>query len=113
MGFWHDLTDVFLHLDSHLTEWAERLGPWYFVLLFAIVFCETGLVVTPFLPGDSLLFAVGALVAVSGSFAELAQVILLLSAAAFLGDALNYGLGLRFGESLARRGDTWFFKRAH
>ena len=57
------LLDVFLHLDAHLTEWAGVLGPWLYALLFLIVFCETGLVVTPFLPGDSLLFAAGALCA--------------------------------------------------
>ena len=55
------LLDVFLHLDAHLAEWAGVLGPWLYVLLFLIVFCETGLVVTPFLPGDSLLFALGLL----------------------------------------------------
>ncbi len=51
--------DIFLHLDKHLNEWAGSMGTWLYLLLFAIVFCETGLVVTPFLPGDSLLFAVG------------------------------------------------------
>src|SRR2546423_1480083 len=55
--------DILLHLDTHLNAWASQLGPWTYVLLFAIVFCETGFVVTPFLPGDSLLFAMGALAA--------------------------------------------------
>ena len=59
--------DVFLHLDQHLNEWATSLGPWLYLVLFAIVFCETGLVVTPFLPGDSLLFAIGALASIAGS----------------------------------------------
>ena len=59
--------DVFLHLDQHLGVWSQSLGPWLYVLLFAIIFCETGLVVTPFLPGDSLLFAVGALCSVPDS----------------------------------------------
>src|SRR5688572_15908303 len=59
--------DVFLHLDRHLNDWAESLGPWLYVVLFLIVFCETALVITPFLPGDSLLFAVGALAASEGS----------------------------------------------
>jgi membrane-associated protein len=53
--------DVFLHLDVHLNEWATMFGPWLYLILFLILFCETGLVVTPFLPGDSLLFATGAL----------------------------------------------------
>ena len=55
--------DVFLHLDRHLNQWADSLKPWLYVVLFLIIFCETGLVVTPFLPGDSLLFAAGALAA--------------------------------------------------
>ena len=58
-----ELIDVFLHLDVHLNEWAGALGLWLYVLLFLIIFCETGLVVTPFLPGDSLLFVAGALAA--------------------------------------------------
>ena len=61
MEFLQTVLDLFLHLDQHLNEWAQVLGPWLYLLLFVIVFCETGLVVTPFLPGDSLLFAVGAL----------------------------------------------------
>src|SRR5262252_3333884 len=84
------LLDVFLHLDAHLAEWAGVLGPWVYALLFLIVFCETGLVVTPFLPGDSLLFAAGALAAVEGSPLELPWLSALLVAAAIAGDALNY-----------------------
>ena len=57
--------DVFLHLDQHRNTWAGTLGPWLYLVLFLIVFCETGLVVTPFLPGDSLLFAIGALAAIA------------------------------------------------
>ena len=63
MEYVSQLIDIFLHLDAHLNTLAGQLGPWLYVLLFLIVFCETGLVVTPFLPGDSLLFAVGALCA--------------------------------------------------
>ena len=59
--------DLFLHLDRHLAELTQALGPWVYFLLFAIVFCETGLVVTPFLPGDSLLFAIGALASIPDS----------------------------------------------
>jgi membrane-associated protein len=61
------IIDIFLHLDQHLNQWAAEMGAWLYALLFAIVFAETGLVVTPFLPGDSLLFAVGALSATEGS----------------------------------------------
>lgn len=89
--------DIFLHLDTHLNELATNLGPWLYVLLFAIIFAETGLVVTPFLPGDSLLFAIGALAAIAGSPIDVTWVILLLIFAAILGDAVNYAIGLRVG----------------
>ncbi len=92
--------DVFLHLDQHLNEWAVTLGPWLYALLFLIVFCETGLVVTPFLPGDSLLFAVGALASLDGSPIGLPQVGLLLAVAAVLGDAANYAIGAYVGPAV-------------
>jgi membrane-associated protein len=92
--------DVFLHLDQHLNEWAVTLGPWLYALLFLIVFCETGLVVTPFLPGDSLLFAVGALASLDGSPIGLPQVGLLLIVAAVLGDAANYSIGAYLGPAV-------------
>jgi len=91
------LIDVFLHLDRHLNGWAADLGPWTYALLFAIVFCETGLVVTPFLPGDSLLFAVGALAAIDGSPLDVGAIIVLLIIAAIAGDAVNYAIGYRVG----------------
>jgi membrane-associated protein len=93
----HELIDIVLHLDVHLNQWAESLGPWTYVLLFAIVFAETGLVVTPFLPGDSLLFAVGALAASEGSPIEPVEVAVLLCVAAVLGDAVNYAVGKALG----------------
>ncbi len=92
--------DVFLHLDQHLNEWAGTLGPWLYALLFLIVFCETGLVVTPFLPGDSLLFAVGALASLDGSPIGLPQVGALLIVAAVLGDAVNYAIGAYLGPAV-------------
>lgn len=85
--------DLFFHLDQHLNEWAGALGPWLYVVLFLIVFCETGFVVTPFLPGDSLLFAVGALAAVDGSPINLSAIAVLLCIAAIAGDAVNYSIG--------------------
>jgi membrane-associated protein len=93
----HQFVDIFLHLDVHLNQLAGDLGGWLYVVLFLIVFCETGLVVTPFLPGDSLLFAVGALGATPGSPIHVAEVIVLLSVAAVLGDAVNYAIGRRVG----------------
>ena len=104
--------DVFLHLDTHLNDWATALGSGLYVLLFAIVFCETGLVVTPFLPGDSLLFAVGALSAVPGSPIGLQSACLLLVLAAVLGDAVNYGIGKRVGPRVFQEGSR-LFKREH
>ena len=97
MDLLNQALDVFLHLDVHLNDWATVLGPWLYAVLFVIVFCETGLVVTPFLPGDSLLFAVGALASVDGSPISLPLMIGLLVAAAVLGDAVNYSIGHYLG----------------
>src|SRR5258706_10841103 len=93
MDFIKEAIDVFLHLDVHLNDLAATLGPWLYGVLFLIVFCETGLVVTPFLPGDSLLFAVGALAAADGSPINLPETVALMCIAAILGDAVNYTVG--------------------
>jgi membrane-associated protein len=85
------LIDLFLHLDRHLAEFVAQYGVWVYAVLFAIVFAETGLVLTPFLPGDSLLFAAGALAA-SGNL-DVGVIIVLLIVAAVLGDAVNYACG--------------------
>jgi len=85
------ILDVFLHLDTHLAQFVADYGRWVYAILFAIVFAETGLVVTPFLPGASLLFAAGALAAAGGH--NLWQVMSLLIVAAVLGDAVNYAAG--------------------
>ncbi|HEY4157350.1 MAG TPA: DedA family protein [Polyangiaceae bacterium] len=95
MAFIKQLLDIILHLDVHLIEWSHSLGMSLYALLFAIIFCETGLVVTPFLPGDSLLFAVGALCAMGGM--NLYLITPLLLAAAVLGDATNYAIGVQVG----------------
>jgi membrane-associated protein len=105
--------DVFLHLDQHLNEWAVTLGPWLYALLFLIVFCETGLVVTPFLPGDSLLFAVGALASLDGSPIGLPQVGLLLIVAAVLGDAANYSIGAYLGPAVFSSERSWLLNKQH
>ena len=89
------LIDLFMHLDAHLAEFVLAHGPWVYGLLFLIVFAETGLVVTPFLPGDSLLFAVGALSATGVMNPWVAVVLLLV--AAVLGDAVNYAVGHYIG----------------
>jgi len=105
--------DIFLHLDSHLVEWATTMGPWLYVLLFAVIFAETGLVVTPFLPGDSLLFAVGAITALEGTPVELGPVIVLLIAAGILGDATNYAVGRYLGPKVFSREDSIWLNKKH
>jgi membrane-associated protein len=86
------LAEFILHIDRHLIELTTEYGAWTYAILFLIVFCETGLVVTPFLPGDSLLFAAGALAAGSGGLNPIV-VLVLLTAAAILGDSVNYAIG--------------------
>ncbi|MBS0580338.1 MAG: VTT domain-containing protein [Proteobacteria bacterium] len=92
------LIDLVLHLDHHLVELIARVDIWIYPLLFAVIFCETGLVVTPFLPGDSLLFALGALAAIDTSGTLRAPLlIVLLAAAAVLGNVTNYAIGRAIG----------------
>jgi membrane-associated protein len=89
------ILDLFLHFDAHLAEFVETYGAWVYALLFVVIFAETGLVVTPFLPGDSLLFAAGALAA-TGAF-DIRLLLPLLTIAAILGDAVNYAIGNAVG----------------
>ena len=92
-----NLIDLVLHLDDHLNALSASMGGWTYAILFAVVFCETGLIVTPFLPGDSLLFAVGALSATEGSPLNPVVLFALLLIAAILGDAVNYMIGRGLG----------------
>jgi membrane-associated protein len=108
-----NLIDWLLHLDTHLNSLATSMGPWLYVVLFAIIFCETGLVVTPFLPGDSLLFAVGALAATSGSPIHLPWLIPLLIIAAVAGDAVNYACGRFIGPKVFQWEGSWLLNRKH
>lgn len=108
-----DILDIVLHLDRHLDTWATDMGPWLHVLLFAIVFAETGLVITPFLPGDSLLFAVGALAARPGSSLDAMTCGAVLITAAILGDAVNYAIGRRIGPRVFNSSSSRFFNRDH
>lgn len=94
--------DIVLHLDKHLDGLVTQFGPWLYVILFLIVFCETGLVVTPFLPGDSLLFAVGALTARPDGL-NFWVVLGSLLVAAILGDSVNYWVGHFLGDKLQRK----------
>lgn len=110
MDFFADLLSLFLHLDQHLSNLAAQYGGWVYLILFLIVFCETGLVVTPFLPGDSLLFAAGSLAAI-GSM-NVHALFLLLTVAAIIGDTVNYAAGHYFGEK-AFRTDARILKSAY
>ncbi|MDO4231742.1 MAG: DedA family protein [Lautropia sp.] len=104
------LIDIFLHLDKHLAAVVQDYGPWVYALMFAIIFVETGLVVMPFLPGDSLLFVAGAIAAVGGL--DLGLLMLLLTIAAILGDAVNYSVGRYFGPKVFQWEDSRFFNKA-
>ena len=97
MEFIGKAVDLFLHLDKHLGAIIQQYGTWTYAILTLVVFCETGLVVTPFLPGDSLLFAAGALAALPGSPLSVGFLFLLLSAAAIAGDTVNYWIGHKVG----------------
>lgn len=107
--FW----DLLVNLDKHLASLLAQYGVWVYLILFLIVFCETGLVVTPFLPGDSLLFIAGALTATGSGAGQLDLVMLnlLLIAAAVLGNTTNYWIGRYFGPKVFGWEDSRFFNR--
>ena len=111
MDFFTTAFDMFLHVDRHLLDVATAYGPWVYGLLFLIVFLETGVVVTPFLPGDSLLFATGALAA-TGAI-DITGVLALLTAAAVIGDNTNYFIGRAIGPRVFTEQHTRFLKREH
>lgn len=104
--------DLFMHLDHHLAAITTEYGTWTYLILFLIVFCETGLVVTPFLPGDSLLFVVGALTSPGGTL-NLWISLGLLSTAAILGDTVNYYIGKKMGPRIFRKENIKFLNMDH
>jgi membrane-associated protein len=109
-----ELFDNLVHLSpDSINSLAHQVGPWLYVILFGIIFAETGLVATPFLPGDSLLFAVGAVAAAPGSPINLGLVCLLLIVAAVTGDAINYAIGGYLGPKVFTREDSWLLNRKH
>ncbi len=103
--------DIMLHLDVHLAELVANYGVWTYAILFLIIFAETGLVVTPFLPGDSLLFALGALAA-SGAI-NLETLMVLLCLASILGDTTNYAIGNYIGPRVFHFEDSRFLRKEH
>ena len=105
------LWDLVVHLDRHLAAFVAQHGIWVYALLFAIVFCETGLVVTPFLPGDSLLFVTGALAAAGGM--DIAVVIAVLVSAALCGDNVNYWIGRWIGPRVFHYKESRWFNPKH
>jgi membrane-associated protein len=113
MGWLHTAFDLFRHLDRHLNDFASAHPTGVYALLAAIVFCETGFVVTPFLPGDSLLFAVGALAAASASPINLPLVIVLLCLSANCGDLINYSIGRRVGPAVFSRESSFLLNKKY
>jgi membrane-associated protein len=106
-----DFIDFILHLDTHLVELVSRYGTFSYAILFAIIFCETGLVVTPILPGDSLLFAVGALSATGALNVYTAAFLMML--AAIIGDSTNYWIGYFVGPKVFRSESSRWLNRKH
>jgi membrane-associated protein len=122
MDFLLHVIDVFRHLDQYLGELVVQYGVWIYAILFFVIFCETGLVVTPFLPGDSLLFAAGAIAASTTSAAttsgmgdglDMVVMLPLLIVAAILGDAVNFAVGSLVGPGILEKEKIPFIKRSH
>ena len=111
MELFASFIDLVLNLDTHLLALTQEYGIWVYAILFLIIFAETGLVVTPFLPGDSLLFVAGALCGLGAL--ELGLLVPLLIVASFTGDNTNYWIGRLIGERLVKHANSRFFKREH
>jgi len=113
MEFIGKLIDFVLHLDAHLNALIAAYQLWTYLILFVVIFCETGLVITPFLPGDSLLFATGALAAAPGSPLRIHWLFLVLGAAAVIGDTVNYWIGHPVGPKIFSQKRIRFLKKEH
>lgn len=107
------IIDFLLHIDQHMIQIVQEYQTWTYAILFLVIFCETGLVVTPFLPGDSLLFVAGAIAAQPGAPIDIHLLALILFAAAVLGDSSNYTIGHFFGEKLFSNPNSKIFKQAY
>jgi membrane-associated protein len=106
-----NLLDFILHLDKYLVLLVQNYGAWVYGILFFVIFCETGLVFTPFLPGDSLLFGIGALAATGTP--NILLLYLLLCTAAILGDSVNYWIGNLLGPKVVKKKKLWFIKKEY
>ncbi len=113
MDLIHFFIDFILHIDKHLDQMITTYGIWVYVILFLIIFCETGLVVTPFLPGDSLLFVAGALAARSTNELDVVILCIVLVAAAILGDSANFEIGKMSGKKLFSNPNSKIFKQEY
>ena len=113
MDLLHQAAEYFVHLDVHLGDFVNNYGVWVYALLFVIVFAETGLVVTPFLPGDSLLFTTGAVAAGTSGALHPVTAALVLAAAAILGDTVNYSAGHFIGPKVFRKPKSLLFNPEH
>jgi membrane-associated protein len=111
MELLRDILDFALHLDKHLSAVIQQYGLWTYAILFLVIFIETGFVIMPFLPGDSLLFAAGTFAAIGAL--KLGWLILLLTAAAIIGDTVNYWIGHHLGPRVFRREDSRLFKKEY
>tara|TARA_B100000989_G_C19531634_1_gene470324 strand:+ start:6197 stop:6859 length:663 start_codon:yes stop_codon:yes gene_type:complete len=111
MDYLQQIFQFFLHVDKHLAEFVSHYGNWVFALLFVIIFCETGLIITPFLPGDSLLFAAGSIAAISGLHVHWLAIILV--AAAILGDTVNYWIGHWLGPKIFHYENSRLLNKKH
>lgn len=109
----HSLFDSILHIDLYLNAFVSTYGFWTYLALFAVIFCETGLIVTPFLPGDSLLFAAGSISAQPANPLNIFILFLLLFAASLLGNQVNYLVGKAVGPKVFTMNDSWFFNKKH
>jgi membrane-associated protein len=108
-----EVLDKLLHIDVYLNAFVSTYGFWTYLALFAVIFCETGLIVTPFLPGDSLLFAAGSIAAQPGNPLEIIALFFLLATASILGNQINYLVGKFFGTRISSRPNSWFFNKEH
>lgn len=113
IAFIQQFIDVILHLDLHLAQWTQMFGPWIYLILFLIIFAETGLVIAPFLPGDSLLFAAGAIATLPDVPYNVHLMAILLLVAGILGDFVNYSIGKRLGPKIFSKEDSRFLNKNH
>lgn len=109
----HQLLNYVLHIDQHLILFVSTYGAWTYALLFLIIFCETGLVVTPFLPGDSLLFAAGTIAASSGGSLNIHLLFLFLVIASIIGNGVNYFIGRLVGPRVLFSNKSWLFNKKY